>query len=110
MSDQQTSSIKLDRPIISHEGAISEIVLRDPLYPDFMAIGEPWSFVYDAKGVGVPVDSEPAVAEYIRRCLVTPKDELLLQQCTIGDARRLKKWLLGFFTSDVAASAGSTTS
>ena len=110
MSDNPRTTFKIERPIVTGDGPISEIVLRDPLYADYRALGDPWVIVYDDQGRGAPMDREDIIFGYVERCLVSPKSPLLLEHLSLNDARKLRKWVEAFFRPDVAATEGSTTS
>ena len=110
MSDNPRTTIKLERPLVTGDGPVMEIVLRDPLYSDYRALGELVTFAYDDQGRGVPVEMESVIFGYVERCLVSPKSFLLLEHVTLNDARKLRQWVLRFFRSDAVAKEGSTTS
>lgn len=114
MSEPKRTSIKLETPILNGVEAIDSIVLRDPAYRDYMELGEPWYLNFTPDGRPFPVDHEPTIAAYIEKCLVEPKNYLLVsQQCTVRDAKALKAWLGRFFREGVAdpqaQTEGSTT-
>jgi hypothetical protein len=99
-------TIKLDKPIKAHGGPCKAIVLREPLYEDYLNIGDVYSVAQTVGGQVFAVDNMPNIRQYIETCLVEPKDPALLNQLPAKIAKKLKDTILGFFRED----AGSDTS
>ena len=110
MPESKRTTIKLEEPILDGGTVLNEIILRAPLYADYRELGDPWTIFYDEKGRGAPMDRTDVIFAYVERCLVSPKNFLLLEHLTLGDARKLRQWVEGFFRQGVEAKEGSTTS
>lgn len=109
----KTARIPLPEPIPGHDGPITEIVLRQPTYDDYIACGgEPYSIGESEGGALFTIEKPEVIWAYVEACMVSP-DPLLLKQQGPGTwrvAREVRKAVLGFFQAPVAASAPSATS
>jgi hypothetical protein len=76
---------------------ISQIVMREPRYPDIMALGEPRAYGRSEGGVMFTSEKEDIVEAYIRRLVIEPKDPALLNQLGLADTIQLKDMLFDFF-------------
>src|SRR5258708_16187511 len=92
----RTVTIKLREPIVGHQGAITEIVLRPPGLLEYARLGDPVSVVPGPNGEALVVDNDAAIAAYIDACTVEPQDKLLLSQVQLADAIDVKEAVLGF--------------
>ncbi len=110
----KTVRIPLPEPIASHGGPISEIVLRQPTYDEYVSCGgEPYSIGESEDGALFTIEKPEVIWAYAQACMVTPKDPLLLSQLGPGNwtvAREVRKAIMGFFRAPAAASAPSETS
>lgn len=106
----KTETIALDEPIIGHGEPIKTIILKEPTYEDYMEIGDPYEIGESEGGVRFTVQNPEAVRAYIDRCLVQPKDQLLLAQCSAKIGRKVRLAVLGFFRDVEEAAGASTTS
>lgn len=94
----KTVTVALREPIVGHQGTISEIVLRGPTLPEYMRIGDLYSFFPAPDGKTMaPVRNDAAFAAYAEACVVEPKDKLLLQQVQLADAMGVEDAIEGFF-------------
>jgi hypothetical protein len=95
----KTVTVRLREPIVGHQGAVTEIVLRPPNLVEYARIGDPVSVVPDGGGGGIVVDNDAAIAAYVEACTVEPRDKLLLAQVSLADAMDVKDAILGFFAA-----------
>lgn len=109
----QTVRIPLPEPIPGHGGVVSEIVLRQPTYDEYIACGgEPYSVGESEDGALFTIEKPDVIWAYAAACMVKP-DSLLLSQLGPGNwtvAREVRKAILGFFRGPVVAKEPSGTS
>lgn len=110
----RTVTIKLadhgTKPLVGHEGLISEVELSEPSYDLYQELGEPRQFFFGPNDVPVPIEDKDVIRQYIERCLVRPTDPAILAQGGIRLGRALKTAMLGFFRFGDEADEASTTS
>jgi hypothetical protein len=106
----ETKTIPLKKPLISPEGPVKQIVLREPTFTEYLVHGDPYTIAASA-GTGTPfmVENPEVIATYIRVCLVEPKDPAILEQGKARLAREVKEAVLAFFRPDVETGEGSAT-
>lgn len=109
-------TIPLISPITTHEGQVTEIVLREPKAKDFFEFGEPFVRQRTAEGGDADVIEIPGVlGSYVERCMTKPGPEFLAQ-VGLTDALRLRDAVMGFFGAALraaypsAATSSSSTS
>lgn len=94
-------TIPLSEPItVPGENApvqINEVVLREPKYPDIMALGQPAAYARDAAGMVYSAEKDETIKAYIERLLVEPKSPLALMQLGAVDTFKLRDAVHGFF-------------
>lgn len=109
----QTVRIPLPEPVPSHKGPVTEVVLRQPTYDEYISCGgEPYSIGESEDGALFTIEKPDVIWAYAQACMVSP-DPLLLSQLGPGNwtvAREVRKAIMGFFRAPVAASAPSETS
>jgi hypothetical protein len=93
----KTVTITLREPIIGHQGAITEVVVREPRGPDYMRHGEFYTWLPAGADNYVRTDNEEAQLAYSECCVVEPKDKNLLQQVSLADQMAIKDAIGGFF-------------
>src|ERR1700694_1068637 len=106
-------TIPLTTPLEGPDGKIREIIIREPNVMEGLEIGDPYVVGSSPSGSQLVVENYEAITAYVRRCLVEPKDQALLQQGGVEVARALKEAVIGFFlpaTAEAAASEISQTS
>ena len=101
--------IKLQSPLRAPEGPVSQIVLREPTFDEYLSIGDPYTVAYTDDGSAIPLENTENIKLYIAKCLVEPKDPAILQQAGAIVAREVKQALMGFFRPDEAESEVSET-
>ena len=106
----KTVKIPVPDGLITHAGAIQEVILREPTYDEFMTIGEPVSIIYLPSGEWIPTEIKPNIDAYIAACLVQPKTAVELESGGLKLARAVKAAVLGFFRNGDSAGELSTTS
>ena len=109
MSKQKT--FKLVEPIMGHGGDIHQVVFREPKFSDLMALGEPRTITLTDEGRPFVVENPAVVLEYARRCIVSPKDFLLVEeQLGLEDGMQVKEFFESFFLHGGRANEASPTS
>ena len=110
----KTVRIPLAEPVPSHNGPITQIVLREPTYDEYVSCGgEPYSIGESEGGALFTIEKPDVIWAYAEACMVEPKDPLLLTQQSPGswrNAREVRKAILGFFQGPAAATETSQTS
>lgn len=101
-------TIQLSQPILVHGGTASQIVVREPLAKDYFSLGEPSVIARSKDGSFYSVESPEVLNAYVERCVVEPKDPLLLSQLSLADAMKIKGVIHGFFTEAQDVSFGKT--
>lgn len=91
-------TIELSEPIIGHSDPIRRVVLQEPRARDYFALGEPSVYARNPDGTVYAVENAEVIDRYIERCIVEPKESILLDQMSLGDAMRVKDAVLGFFS------------
>lgn len=106
----ETVTIKLKKPLISPEGEVHQVVLREPTYEEFLVHGDPYVVAASKNETRFMAENLDTIAAYIRICLVEPKDPQILVQANARLAREMKTAMLSFFHPDVASTGTSETS
>jgi hypothetical protein len=116
----RTTRITLTAPLLTHDGPVSEIVLREPRGTDFFALGEPVTLTRDDTGTLYYVENAATIAAYVDRCVSEPVTPAALKGLALADAIAVKAAVLDFFmlarqgsspeptTSSSSTSASST--
>lgn len=101
----KTVTVKLSEPLVTHAGALSAVVLREPTASEYWENGEPTRWAYNPEGIGFRVENDMAIKAYIESCLIEPADKLLLGQIkSLKDGMAIKKAVLDFFQAAQTAS------
>ena len=110
MSKEKT--FKLVQPIEGHEDdLIRELVFREPMFRDLMALGEPQTITLTEEGRPFVIENPVVLLEYAKRCLVSPKGFLLVEsQLGFEDGMAVKVWLESFFLRGGRVKEGSPKS
>ncbi|MGD0024507.1 MAG: hypothetical protein ABSC37_07750 [Xanthobacteraceae bacterium] len=104
MSERRKITIELLDPIKGHNGLISQVVLREPSLRDLFDLGEPQILGFGGTGKGIAgqipflVEDNKAIGAYFERLVQPPADPLLLGNCSLRDAMKIKAAIVGFFT------------
>lgn len=106
---QEQVIIPLDKPLTGHDGPIKRIVLREPTFDEYLAVGDPYSVASSGEGSAFAVENMDAIRRYIGLCLVEPANPDLLKQGNAKLARALKEKILGFFQVDAVTEASGTS-
>ena len=102
--------IAVEGGLVAHGTVLHEVVLREPSFDTYLDLGDIVTFGKAPDGTIFPVENSEILRTYIARCLVEPKDPLLLTQGGITLARAVKGAVLGFFHDAPSAPAPSPTS
>lgn len=106
----ETAIITLKKPLKAPDGPVHRIVLREPTFNEYLTIGDPYTVAGSRDGTPFMVENAEAIGQYIRLCLVEPKDPATLEQGNARLAREVKDKLLGFFRPDDPENEVSATS
>jgi hypothetical protein len=106
----KTVTLKLVTPMMVHGTPLTEVVLREPSFNEYLEIGDPFT-VAASPGSGVPfiVEDLEVVRKYVRLLVMPPADALALEQGGFDLARRMKDAVMGFFRRGEEADAASPT-
>jgi hypothetical protein len=102
----KTVSIPVDPPIVGHKGKITEIVVREPTFDEYLAFGDPYVYLPLKEGSWFRSDNTEVLAAYVGILVVEPKDKLLLGQGGFKLAREIKDAVLSFFLPAAEAKEG----
>lgn len=105
----ETLTIKLKKPLISPEGEVRQVVLREPTFDEYLVHGDPYTIARSVTGIPFMVENAEAIAAYIKVCLVEPKDPAILHQGKAKLAKEIKDHVLSFFHPDVPTDEDSAT-
>ncbi|MDA9521628.1 hypothetical protein XI06_15065 [Bradyrhizobium sp. CCBAU 11434] len=104
----ETITIPLKKPLIAPEGPVNQVVLREPTFDEFLVHGDPYTVARSVGGVPFAAENPEVIAQYMKLCLVEPKDPQVLRQGKARLAKEMKEALLSFFHPDAAASEDSS--
>lgn len=94
---RQQITIPLAKPLATHDGPLSRIVMREPTFDEYLAIGDPYIIAESPGGTRFIHENIENIRQYIGLCLVEPKDPALLTQANARVAKSVKEAVLGFF-------------
>lgn len=97
------TTVPLVKPIVTHEGNVTEIILREPKGRDFLELGEPWVWTKGPGGESVSTPVPDVIAAYVERCVDASVPSLILGQLGLSDGMRVRQALLDFFPAAVRA-------
>jgi hypothetical protein len=100
-------TIALSKPLTTHDGPLKAIVLREPTYDEYLAIGDPYLVAESPGGTRFVHENMENIRQYIALCLVEPKDPALLTQAGAFVAKQVKEGILGFFQPEALKTEGS---
>lgn len=106
----ETKTIKLKTPLKAPGGPVHEIVMREPTFDEYLTYGDPYTVAGSRDGTPFMVENAEVIGQYIRLCLVEPKDPATLAQGNARLARKVKDAVLGFFRPDDQEDEASVTS
>lgn len=109
MSGRPEKRVKLSRIYAIHDKPVSELVLKEPTFDDYGALGEPVEVQTGAGGVRLVIVNNEVVRGYIERS-VDGIDPANLGLLGLPDARALREAILGFFHQPATSSAPPTGS
>lgn len=99
-------TIKLKKPLISPEGEVHQIILREPTFDEYLTEGDPYTIAASNGGIPFMVENADVIKRYMTICVVEPKDPAILLQCNARVAKEMKERFLSFFRPDVADGEG----
>ncbi|CAI2936157.1 hypothetical protein [Aminobacter niigataensis] len=89
--------VPLARQYQAHGDVFSSVTVREPRFEDLLALGEPYEVQRTPQGGRVVIENTPAVAAYVKRCVIKPTSDHL-GELDIKDARAVRNAVLDFFT------------
>ena len=87
--------VKLSKPVRGVKGMVTELPFRDPVYGDYMELGEPGNWVETVAGAGFFQESPAVINQYAR--LLCVEDPNLLDTLPLRDTLAIRDTILGFF-------------
>lgn len=106
----QTVKIPLFTPLVGHSGPITEVILKEPDFDTYLELGDPVTIARAPDGSIFTVENNVVIRAYIERCLVAPKDPIILEAGGFRLARQLRDAVLGFFRAGPSEAEASKTS
>lgn len=99
--------IPLEKPLIAHGKTISEVVVREPTFAEYMELGDPFIVALSPESrIPFMVEDKAVLTAYCQRLVVEPADQLLLSQGGHHLAKRIALTVRGFFLDGEAAAGG----
>ena len=102
----ETVTVNLKTPLISPEGEVKRIVIREPTFEEYLTEGDPYTIAASQGGIPFMVENADVIKRYMTICLVEPKDPAILLQCKARVAKEIKEKFLSFFRPDDADGEG----
>ena len=96
--------------LLTGDGPINEVILREPTFDEYLDIGEPVTLAKTPDGMLFSVENSEVIRRYLQACLVQPKSALQLNQGGMKLAQAVKGAVLGFFHDAPSGGEPSTTS
>ena len=96
--------------LVTHDGLVTEVVLREPRYAEVFALGDPRSICGTPDGTSFVHINGAIVAAYVEKCLVAPKNPAFLEQGGGLLALRIRAAVLRFFQNGSMEEEPSVTS
>ena len=91
------TTVPLVKPIVTHEGTLTEIVLREPKGRDLLELGDPWVWVTGPNSEKVSNPVPAVITAYFERCVDASVPSLILDQLGLPDGMRVREAILDFF-------------
>ena len=88
--------VPLSRRYEAHGEAFDSVTVREPRFPDLMALGEPYEVQRLPGGGSVVIENVGVVADYVNRCVTSPTVDKLVE-LGVADARAVREGVLDFF-------------
>jgi len=104
------SKVPVPEGITTHQGVIHEIEIREPTLGDLMEFGEPYAYTRSPDGQPFVTEIPSTIRQYFERCLVSPKDPIVVESCTLKTGYAVKRAVLRFFQQDASEGEPSTIS
>lgn len=96
--------------LVTPEGVLTDVVLREPSYDTVFALGDPRTLCASPDGTTFVHVNNEILAAYVQKCLVQPKSVLHLEQGGGPLALRVRAAVLGFFQNGGLGNEPSKTS
>lgn len=93
--------IPLKEPLKGPNGTkFEQVVLREPTFDEYLEHDDPYTVMSSREGVPYVIENLEAIRNYIRICLVEPKDPALLSQGGVRLGQEVKRAMFSFFQPD----------
>lgn len=93
-----STTFDLTKPIVTHEGSVTTVTVREPTGREYLELGEPYTWQRPVGGDPVMIEVPGVLQAYAEKCLVKPGPEFMAQ-IGLADMMRLKDALTGFFAA-----------
>jgi hypothetical protein len=101
-------SVPLSRQYEAHGVVFKSVTVREPRWEDILLLGEPFEAQRTPEGGQLVVENTEAVAAYVKRCVIEPTPDKLVE-LGVADTRAVRDAVIGFFHPGAAPGTGSTT-
>ncbi len=101
----KTVNVNLESPIETHQGPVSVLTFREPLYEDIMDVGHPYTVHESETGQNILIYDHKAIRHYVEACVQAPVNALHLAQLGMRDTFAARKAVINFFLPGAAAAA-----
>ncbi|UDL95507.1 hypothetical protein LGH83_04600 [Lichenihabitans sp. PAMC28606] len=102
--------IPVPEGLVAHGVVTHEVILKEPTYEDYLDLGEITTLGKAPDGTLFSVQNSEVLRSYIAKCLVHPKDPIILGQGGLKLARAIKGAVQGFFQDEPSKDEPSPTS
>lgn len=96
--------IPLTRQYEAHGEVFRSVVIREPRWEDYLALGEPYE-MQRAAGQDVVIENTETIAAYVKRCIVSPGAEKM-GDLGVADSRKVRDAVIDFFRHASPPAAG----
>lgn len=109
-------TIKLSKPLITHEGDLHSLEITEPRGLDYLRLGEPVTYGQNPDGAVFIVENEDVIQRYVEVCVPITVNSIILDQIGLEDAMKIKAAVLDFFRaardrqSETSSTSSSSTS
>ncbi|MEP9355989.1 hypothetical protein ABLE93_20640 [Xanthobacter sp. KR7-65] len=92
-----STTIHLVKPLLTHGGPVSVLVLSEPTGRDYLRLGEPVVWGRNPDGTVFTAENEEVIRGYIDASLPDSVDSFVIDQACLEDAMNIKAAVLDFF-------------
>jgi hypothetical protein len=95
----KTVTVELVDPIVTHQGDVMSLMLKEPTAGDYFALGDPYQIAKSADGTLFTVEKDEVILAYAERGVQAPVDAVMLAGTSLANAIRIREGVLGFFAA-----------